>query len=145
MHFPHPFAHSSNSSMLDRSSTSRPQLTSLIPHACTWGLFPGQFARHSQLLLHLSRGQQHAYLVSCLLAKQRSRHLAMAQGNGAPDCVLYRLGRSPFLLRRILSFECCEQDMARSCAEKYRGGWGGEEDETALGEARVEGSSRRLH
>ena len=80
-----------------------------------------------------------AVFVSWLAAKQRLRYLVMARGRNTPGCILYRLGRHPFLLRRILSFEPSEPDLHRHLCEQYSWMWGGggEEETTALGTVRM--------
>ena len=84
----------------------------------------------------LSDSEQLAVLMSQLLAKQQQRHLVMAQGRQDPDNILYRLGRNPFLLRVILSFESSKYDMDKSLRDQYYwggSGLGGEEELSALG------------
>ena len=72
-------------------------------------------------------------LAAWSFAPELRRHLVMTRGRTDPDCILYRLGRTPFLLRKILSFETSKRDVERKFREKYLSDGGEEADCVAVG------------
>lgn len=83
-------------------------------------------------MLHSSKDAS-SFLLSRLAAKQRFRHLAMAHGHSDPGCILYRLGRAPFLLRRILSFEASRRDLQQTVQKQKEVARDAEDDSLVRG------------